>query len=444
MLIRYTSSIISSLTVLLFMLMVGVDTDMSLAANITVYSLCYFIALVFFAKICNIDNRLARIIFVVFIAKVIIGITHYLLFIEPDFFSTDGHIFEYGVETDEVYRQLEVVVHEKIRYGILYFSDNFYATHPEIWNIIGAFFSFSGINALSIVPMNSFFTTIASYSIYVIAQNVYGLGSEKLHYVWKLAIFYPFFWLSDTFHRDEIGLSFMIISLTLYLLSKPNTITHLVAFGLVLFTGYILRTIYPLIFVAALIINRLSLAKNRGIAFVGFMASLVIGMPLLITIISGNEEMSVYIIGNKLLTEMGIVSLPIRVLIGIIGPFPWSQFLFYPIRRIIAFQLNDYFLGVLHLSIFWTIIKNRDTFFSFRNLGVMEYFGILLFLAAIFTSSMEISYVTVGVIFLLVALGRATEWTELQRALIWCFIILFLLNGFASVYGDFGITKTWK
>ena len=430
----------------LFLLLVFSVETYSIVSNLIVNTIIYGLSLIVFLYNVPKINNTKKIIFTFFIVKIIFGILHYLVLVDPTFFNSDGSIFPYGNETDSIYSQVIETLSQKHIKGILYFnSEIFWATHPEFWNLFTILVYKTGLNALTIVPINSFFTSICSYCIISIAYYIYNFDKKRMNIVIWVFVLFPLFLQSDSFSRDQICISLIIICLLFFILIKNKySILGCIAIVLVCISSYLLRTVYPLLFLLSLFASYAFSKKSRDITIALLVFASLFSFPIIYRIIQSEENLSYYVEGNKILSYTGLATLPVRLIVGIIGPFPWTQFMNYVVNRSLAFQLGNYLLGTLHLSLFIILIKHRKLIFQFVNFGILELYGFLLFSAAIFTSMMQINYVTVGIMLLSFLIIKYTTVDEIRKTFIFCFIVLLVLSSIGFILGGFGISSIWR
>jgi hypothetical protein len=137
--------------------------------------------------------------------------------------------------------------------------------------------------------------------------------------------------------------------------------------------------------------------------------------------------------------------LPIKMIVGLIGPFPWSNFLLYKTFPAYAYQIQDYLQGTLNIAILITIIFSWKNYVRKDQINILNITGILLVVAGLFNAYMHMSYVAIGFILLIPWLFIHISISRLNKHYIFSFLTLLLLNFFVlAFFGNLGISSLWK
>ena len=143
------------------------------------------------------------------------------------------------------------------------------------------------------------------------------------------------------------------------------------------------------------------------------------------------------------LNQMSVLALPIKIIFGLIGPFPWTQFIMtFSGRLQNAYQLSDYILGIFQLGYLIAIFA-RWSRFSFRDLDYFSLMGFGIALTGFLSLSMHIGYIAEGIFFTLPWFFKQIG-TEYRRYFMISFFILVLLNFVVVFTGSLGISNLWR
>jgi hypothetical protein len=404
-------------------------------------TLIFFLLTLIISKQILKSNRWMYFFSAIFILKLVLSVTHYLAFIDPHYFISNGGFaasFSHA-EYQDAFSSVSMAVNDKIKYGIFYFdSDSFWVSHPEIWNLISIPLAYLGCYVLTITPINIFFTSILSINMVLIAKNVLCLDDKKVSAVaWSTALF-PMFLLADNFYRDQIGLGLISIGITLMLVSK-SSIGKIISIGLTLFFSYILRTVYPVFYISAIFIYITFI--YRKIPILKFLL-----LPILIVILyfafqigtQDDKYVSIYV------NSSGWLYIPLKIIFGVIGPFPWTQFVQYKINQAFSYQLADYLLGIFQLSYLTLFFQNIKKLFQKKNLDIMTLFGFGIAISGFVTKQMHISYIAGGILLTLPWFFSTVSFVDFRKRLGWMFILLIFFNFVVSLLGNMGISSLWR
>ena len=406
--------------------------------------ICFFL-LTLFSVYVLLGRKYVVFYCIAYVVLALIGLAHYLFFLDPDYFIGGGDPpFSFQGEYQSVYYDVGNVIEGRKNYGLLYFDkDVFMITHPEIWRIISWPFTFLGHKWLSYSLLNTYVSLVSSANIVIIYYlNHYNSASnmDMGRIILLTSAFFPLWWFNDQLWRDPMGVALMSIGLVFVSLSHSpiEIIVSLVIFGAF---SYIQRTIYALIAFFTAVIKWLE--RMRKALFVILIPLLFLVFSLLLQQYGENQQegyMSIY------LNPMSFWALPIKIIIGLIGPFPWNQFLLAFDANLIsssyAFQLSDYFLGTFQLGYLFAIVFERRRF-SLKNVDFVTLMGFSIMITGFVTPMMHIGYIAEGLIFTLPwffgSIGNR-YWRYMGIA----FLALVLLNVFVLAFGISGISSIWR
>lgn len=403
---------------------------------------CFFILTIVSAWLI-LGKHYVRFYTITFVLQIIIGIIHYLSLVDPNYFLTNGDpVSSFWNEHQYVFRNVEQLINNRIEKGLFYFDNTEWeVSHSEIWKIISLPFTFLGHKWLNYAPLNTFSSLLASINIMFVYNTHYpnNDGDYKSARRWLLMVsaYFPLFILNDTLWRDPFGMALISIGIVFLMISNTKLTKILSVIILSLF-AFIQRTVYVIIIGATYAINEIRRQKN------GFVILLLPLFVIILFVLSRyvmSFESEEYASGY--VNQMSLLALPIKIIFGLIGPFPWTQFgkTFNGMVNY-AYQLRDYLLGILQLGFLLAIINKRKLL-SLKNLDFMTLMGVGIMFSGFLTTMMHIGYIAEGVYFMLPWFLKKIG-SDFGRYILVSFFILVFLNLIVSLFGISGISTMWR
>lgn len=383
---------------------------------------------------------------IVYLIKLSIGLFHYLYFIDPFYFDGSGIDVTLHFEFQAVFSQIITFANDKLENGLLYY--NFYegsATHQEILSFISIPFMYFGDYIMTFAPLNSFFSILISINIILISKYIFKIDNISLKYVAITSAYFPMTLISSLIYRDIIGIALMSIGLVLIFFSR-KFIIQLLMLVIACYLFYLQRTIYPLILISAFIIDKMinqhSNSPKRDLLIKIFTIIItIIIFPTILNLSStdANEAMLATAFNFNLFI------LPVKLILGTIGPFPWNQFLLYEQIPAFAYQLQDYLQGTFNLAVFVAIILKNKHFFKKGNLNLLSILGLLLLFSGLMTNVMHLTYTAIGIFFMIPWIFTTLNIKQFTVFYKYSFFSLILLN-IIVIYllGTVGISSLWR
>lgn len=416
--------------------------DLPTAASYIRSIVCFFV-LTWVGVSLLLGKKYVKFYLIAFGVQIVVGLIHYLIFVDPAYFSSDGNPSgRFWREYLSVYDALDAMISDRHSEGLLYFNpDSFYASHPEIWQVISWPITFLGHKWMNYAPLNSFASLMASANILLVFNTQYkGTENEKKsigHLVLLATVYFPLFLLNDKIWRDPFGVFLISIGLTLITFSD-SIISKSISFVALAVFSFVQRTVYLLITGAVTALREISIKKTAiKVLLIPVFVALFI---LFFQIFSANEQAE-YTSGY--VNDMSFLALPIKIIFGLIGPFPWWVFpSIAAADPAFSFSLSKYIMGVFQVGYLLAIIFNFKNI-SFRNLDYMTLMGFGIMLAGFMTKQLHIEYIAEGLIFTL-------PWFFSQigskyKMFFWIsFVLLILLNILTIVLGSSGITNFYR
>ena len=438
----FFSILIVSVLYFILPIIFSVSGDLPTAGSYIRSWLCFF-TLTIASTILLLGKKYVRFYIVAFIILTLLGLSHYLWLVDPNYFQGNGGPVEsFWGEYLAVYDNVNKAILDRRSYGVLYFDkDSWYVTHPEIWQIISWPFTFLQNPWLTYSPLNVFASLLASSNVVLLFNHKYPGEDGKNKSARKLVLYttalYPMWLLNDTYWRDPMGVALISIGLSLVTLSD-NTIKKTVSSVIFAFFSYIQRTIYIIIAGFSLSGSEL-FGKKRG-ANIAVGALFLILLYFFIQFYDSNVDSS-YTSGA--INYASTLIMPLKIVLGLIGPFPWTQFMLaFEGNMLVAYQPSDYLMGVVQFAYLICIVNNFKRV-SFKDIDYSTMMGFGMMVSGLMTSAMHIGYIAEGVFFTLpwfyIQIGRA-----FKKYLLISLCILLLLNLLVILLGNFGFAQLWK
>lgn len=380
---------------------------------------------------------------IAFFVQLLIGLVHYLGLIAPNYFMSDGRPVElFWGEYHSVYDSVDQLVNSRANNSFIYFdSSEWNVTHGDIWRIITIPFTFLENKWLNYSPFNVFSSLLASANLILaynyLAPNNTAINTSSTRKLFQFAVVYfPLFLLNDTLWRDAFGVALISIGLILTLLSTSFN-KKIISLIILVYVSYLLRNVYVVIvgFVFAQ-----QVIKTRKASTFLYIPIVIVTFFLIILFYqskTSEEYAGMYV------NQMSILALPLKIVMGVIGPFPWTQFMMTFAGRVQnAYQLSDYILGVFQFGFLIAIISEWKHI-SFRNLDCITIMGFGVALSGFISNAMHIGYIAEGVFFTLpwFFLQVGTKYKKYFRT---SFLLLLLLNVLVVAIGGLGISNIWR
>lgn len=448
----------------MFVCFVVFANDKTPAQSLIWSSVAFLIITIFSTIILLRDTKWVLFFIIAYSIKLAIGIVHYLYFIDPTYFSTNGmRMIQYD-ELQTVYSYFCSFVDSKHENGIFSMQLNTGLGHEELWNIIAIPFVYFGPYLLTISPLQSFLGNFFAVNMLIVSINMQNhttfkvfreqkdsitknilirkFSSEKLKFFAIFFAYFPLFLITSRFWRDLSGITLISIGITLLVLSRKSIYNWL----MLIVSGYLFylhRTPYLIAIVMAFaldyLIHQRSSSVNKEIIVKLFLIVIIITlMPFVISLS--------YTDVNELYLKEGInvspLLIPIKFIIGLIGPFPWTQFL---TRPELSYQLAEYIMGTINIVILVEIVKKYKVLFRVSQLNIVSISGLLLFFIGFMNKHMYITYVSVATPFLFIWISKYVSPKQFGINFLYVFVSLVLLNSILFlVGGQLGISTLWK
>ena len=258
---------------------------------------------------------------------------------------------------------------------------------------------------LNITILNSFHAVLVAVLVTGFASSI---SSKKItHAVFVIALLQPFGLISSIIWRDSVG-QFFLIAGGIMIIHTKGGIRDIVNYILGLFLMMLLRNIYLLIG-SFIIISSLSLLASNWRRIIPFLILLALIGPLIY-----NYGVLLFF-DFSILTHEGFSynqnpsSLPYKIITGLSGPFPWTQFL-DPATPGREYQPADILQAVFNLTVVYLVVSailNRKIAWREPRIVTLLIFVFTLFFAGLLSYG-HVSYVTVATVLLLPLIPKLT------------------------------------
>jgi hypothetical protein len=391
------------------------------------------------------DKKWISFFITAYLVKLVIGLVHYLVFIDPTYFSTLGQNSMLHDEFTYTFYDFINTIKLKQKYGMFMYNNQFNVTHEEIWNIISIPFVNSGAYILNLTPLNSFMSLLASINIILISNYRLQYDAKKLKAIAIITAYFPSMLITSYFSRDTTGAAFISIGITLIMFS-PRGIIRFIMVPLAAYLFYMQRTVYPLILVVSFFIDYLISNKKissllyRFILLIVAIPSFYLFMQISLFLGFAEGENTTYI---ESAGRVNYMYLPVKILMGIVGPFPWTQY-FTSGRIDYSYQFAEYLQGAFNVAMVFLMITYHRFFYKKEQFNLLNLIGLLLILSGLATTNMHSSYVSIGVLFLIPWIVNSVPLTKLKKyyrvSFIW---LLFFSLMVSTLFGGLGLKNLW-
>ena len=403
--------------------------------------LLFFLLTVISAKLILYKSKYVRFYAVAFIVEIALGLVHYLVFVDSNYFVSTGDAnVSFWHEYLSVFNAIDRLNELRDSYGVFYWmkQEEFQVTHPEIWHFISWPFYFIGNKWMNYSSLNVFSALLASINILFLYHNFYSVEDRSEKQVRYWTSFFPLFLLNGIIWRDSFGIALISIGIVFVMLSK-NAIERIVSLAIFGAFAFLQRTMYVLLAGVSSIWGYIVHLKNA----LGKILLFATGVVLLFFLfkITDNVNNEYYVSGY--INNMSFWVLPVKIVFGMVGPFPWTLFpTLIEQNPAFAWQLQDYLMGTFQLGYLLCIVFNWKDL-SLKNLDVMTIMGFGIMLSGFLTKQMHIVYIAEGVLFTLPwffsQIGK-----RFNKFFSYSLITLIALNILLLVIGNIGISSLWR
>jgi len=377
--------------------------------------------------------------------RLVIGLIHFLYFIIPTYFDSEGTFLPLPSDYQSALYSIGEIVSAKMKYGLFYYEPVNWK-HAHILNFMSYPFLFFGPYALNITPFNSYMSIITSINILLISKHVFTYPLRQLKFVAIITAYFPLTLISSLFYRDITGIALISTGLVLIMFSPKGMIRYLMLLP-ALYLFYIHRTIYPLVLIMSYMVDYFirtknslgSIQKKQIIPFFifVFVSIFILRWTIIFGLVKGGNQGYIDAAGG-----VNYLFLPLKLVMGIIGPFPWSQY-FTTGRIEYSYQFADYLQGAFNVALVTSMILLYRSFFKWNHFNLLNLTGLFLATIGLATTYMHTSYVSIGIIFLAPWISNSVVIHQFKRYYMLSFILLLLFSIFITLTGNLGLGRLW-
>lgn len=364
-----------------------------------------------------------------------IGVFHYLIFVDPDYFLHPTSVKLTAVKDFiGMFDQVRLFANNYWG-GASSFYKIAYMPHAELYCLIGAIFHKIGVFVLSIIPVNTF----SSIMIATMIGYVTKLRNGNWGIALILAGLFPMSLITSYFFRDMVGLFVSTFFLVCILLSKRGILFWLIIASVFF---YLQRTVYVLLPVVAYIIwlffkNR-SEGNNRNPILIMCLIPILCVASYFSSSIFEQNEGYLSVIDNIFIYLL----FPVRYFMCIIGPFPWSNTFNSPES---TFYLQDYVFSsamfYITLRVFPSLYQD---FISRKSIDYMIILALLIMISGIFNSQTRLSYIGFGTCFFIPYLSSIFDKEDFKMFHLKYFVYMALFNIIYVSLGVGGLSNIFR
>jgi hypothetical protein len=389
-----------------------------------------------FQKYLRIKNLISLLLAALLI-KNLIGLFHWLLFINPDYFSNSTSQFEFIIDytlLDSIMDQLSRI---RLVHGFFGMDDASYFTnigHNNIWYFLSSLYYFTGSHQLNFSPFNTLFSIYTALIVTLIALN-YTDNIRNVRFVLLLCLFFPFGMIPSIFMRDIVGQFFIAISFYLLFLYKDKGMHLILVILITSFLCQMQRTIYVIFPIISIILYRIGSMHNKK--------NSIIAIPFLIIVFLFVQSYSGFFdlydgytesVDHSFNRLSFFLFLPINVFRAFIGPFPWNQF--FKFTQEVVYQPIDYFQSIID----WIIIIGVVPIIikRFKDNGTIDFtvwFVLLFILTGVTTNDIHTTYFTTAFIFFIPLINQKRI---MFKKYFWRVLFYYIILNF--IYVSFGLS----
>ncbi len=411
-------------------MMVLIGDQMTPLASILTLSIVGLAAVVLLNKLVLsrfLDGPALTIVAAAFIVRLSVGIVHYLLLIHPGYFE-DPAGYTYLWDFEWMHESMIVTRNFWLDNSLLSPLPDWYLE----WNKNAYLLAYAGIlyYFCGVLPLNmTFWNTLhILYSAALISHLATRCGASRKQAMVALILvaFEPFGFISSHMARDSLGQFALVLGFYLLMICRDRLGLLILVTPLASFLGYSYRQPY-LIAMSVTAVYVYTVRRFKSIfSGVAAIAGVVVSM-LVATVLFSSVADQLYVLAFERFEdssnmELSLLAFPIRVIRGMIGPWPWYQLWLVENWE---FMLPNFLQHVLNLGIYVVLVKmglERSHTPGPVDPGVI--LGLLLFFIGVQATGIHSPYVSVGTVFFLPTACKVSSriWAPLLISIFLLFI----------------------
>ena len=384
-----------------------VPSDGTSAETLLVTFFSALIALVYLLfQMCNagiISTSLALAAGLIFTMRVFIGVFHYLLFIDESYFDQSKPTFTYHWDYEWLLWQMTTISQHWSEYGFGTFPVEFIIQEQKnviLMPYLSLLFYLGGNeHFLNIVVLNSLHNVLVATTLAGLAASM--VAKKIVAATFLIALLQPFGMFSSIMWRDSVGQLFLVIgsSLIFQYSGRLIGIGKPILGSLMLMS---LRNIYLVIAVITLIFRIKSQTREHKSLVYSRVTVLMMSLAfsyfyiyeMVLSFYNFQDLAKVSPLGNDFFIK--------RLLIGLLGPFPWTQ-IFNSLVPGREYLIADVFQAMFNLSVLFMFLHGlvlKKIIWREQPNSTMIFLVLMFMMAGLLTHG-HVSYVTVATVLLL-------------------------------------------
>ena len=335
----------------------------------------------------NLHKSLLKLALIFFLLRLSLGVLHYLIFFESNYFFVNYTDFAYLDEYMWLFDSMDMfaagtagTADADLVAGYAQENKNY-----EMIFVMSFLFYFGGTKALTVATFNSLVTVYAAFLVYLISIKV-NKDVRNAIFCFLIVLIQPFEMITSILSRDTFGQMIVFYStfLVVYFFSA-NGLLKLLVIAVASWISSLVREVYFLIplvagigsnLIYSIIYNFRNFKKSHAIIFLFAVVGSVLLTPILIDTFFG-RFLNIDFIDK-------IFRLPVSAIYSFVGPFPWTQILL----RVTGYEYHipGYLTSVFNITLFLSLIiflvNKRPTRLQFMILFIFSLFylsGILVY-----------------------------------------------------------------
>lgn len=349
-----------------------------------------------------VSHKLSLIAILVFSFRVLVGVIHYLMFIDGAYFEQLVPHYQYIWDFEWMIYNMSMLSQHWTDNGLFSLPDTFVVQEQK--NILLmpylALTYYLGGNEhfLNVAVVNSLHNVFVTA---LVASYASGIASKKVvSAVFLIALLQPFGLFSSIMWRDSVGQLFLLTGAVMVFQYRSGLTDMFKALAGILLIGA-LRNLYILVGFSALFVQMLSIGQRNSQVFIRFL--MIIMLPAMVYFYIYDWVFSFYDLSSSRFAygdESG--DFLKRIIIGLVGPFPWTQIFDsgIPGRE---YMLADILQAMFNLTVLYLfalgVLNTRIPWSKQPYITIIFLVGAIIGLG-IFSYG-HVSYVTVATVLLL-------------------------------------------
>lgn len=365
------------------------------------------------------------VVLLVFVVKIAIGVGHYLYFLEPNYFSQPLGFFPWIFDFSQLEEGMRIISAFWRMYGFVDVPTTQIVEKSWILAVYHALLYYvNGDHFLNFVPWASFHTLLVGFLITSLALQR-GATQRQAIAVFILASLQPLFLYTDLPQRDIVGQFFVVLAVYLVVSNLKNPVRLLAVLPIATVLVYTQRWAYPYVLVGALLLTFFLAQRRVGLAL--FLMSILIliwsqATASILEATLGNYSRATQFTADTLpITSLS--RLPAALIVGVVGPFPWTQVL----------EVQD---GFIHLPptflqawvgmLIWLIVLPRvwRQWRKTRTVDELALFSFMFALSGMITAATHTGYIHIATVLLLPSACQAPVREWVRKALVVFYLYL--------------------